>query len=440
MRTDAGPGARTDGAAVELRRWGEALVAVAAALAGMLALASLGLWLAGADGLPSGGFGPVVAATVLMAFGAPARIEGGAAFVAGAQGGIRALPLSVGLTGALLLGWLFLRPLRLHATVAGRELAGRLARVGVLWAVALLLLAWQARHSFTVTTGEPIVDELGGLLGGAPTVGFAVDTGPALGFGLLWLAVVLLLALAVSRRSPLPVPLLRFHTAVRPAAHATLTLLLVYAGLAVPVGLVEAAVGGHARESLAVVCLGLPNLAWLGLGIGMGGSWHGHVAGSLGLPVPHPLADVLREDRDVRLDLGTLATQSPWTWVLVTLAVLGLLLTGLGMAMHAPPEVRPGRHALHLAVAMAVAMLLVGLLTRITAAYGLTLLGFGGGSGAAVLRPDLPALMLAGAVWGAVAGLLGGLTAARVRRDHHGTDPHGGNPEGDHPGGGGRTP
>ncbi|GAA5020957.1 streptophobe family protein [Kitasatospora paranensis] len=421
-RPDARPavGSRPGGAgAVEARRWAEALAAVAAAVAGMLVVAALGLWAAGADGLPAGGFGPVLAATVLMAFGAPARLEGSAAFVAGAHGGITALPLSVGLTGALLLGWLFLRPLRLHAVVTGRELAGRAARVAVLWTVALLLLAWPARHSFTVSTGEPLVDELGGLLGASPTVGFAVDPGPAVGYGLLWLAVVLAVAVAVSRRTPLPVRLLRAGPAVRPAAHAVLSLLLVYAAVAVPVGLVEAAVGGHPRQTLAVVLLGLPNVAWLALGIGMGASWQGHVSGDLGLPVPQPLSGALRSNQDVRLDLGLVAQQDGRAWLLLALAVVALLLTGLGMAMHAPPSVRPWQHAVRLAVAMAVAMLLIGLLTTISAAYGLSLLGLGG-EGQAHLRPNLLTAVPIAAGWGAVAGLLGGLTARRVRRDRPG--------------------
>ncbi|MEV6208004.1 streptophobe family protein [Kitasatospora sp. NPDC051914] len=426
MRTSSGPGARTSsgtgagtgGPATELRHWGEALAAVAAAMAGMVAMAAVGLYFAGANELPSGGYGAVVAATVLMAFGASARVEGGAAFVAGAKGGIEAVPLSVGLTGALLLAWLFLRPMRLHATVTGRELLARVGRVAVLWTAAVLLLSLPAEKSFTVSTGEPLVDELGDLIGASPTVGFAVDTGRAVGFGLLWLAVVLLLALAVSRRTPLPLPLLRFHTAVRPAAHATLTLLLVYVALALPVGLVEAAVGGHAKQTLAVVFLGLPNLAWLALGVGMGGAWHGHVAGTLGLPMPQPLAGVLRDDQNVRLDLATLTEQDSRAWLLVALAVVALLLTGLGMAMHAPPTVKAWQHALHLALALAVAMLLIGVLTRISAAYGLTLLGFGG-SGAAVLEPDLLVLVAVGAVWGAVVGLIGGWTAARVRRNNH---------------------
>ncbi|MFD9124401.1 streptophobe family protein [Kitasatospora sp. NPDC059571] len=414
--------ARPAGITAEPRRWLEALLAVLAAVAGMVAVAALGLWLAGADGLPPGGFGPVLAATVLMAFGAPARVEGGAAFVAGAQGGITALPLSVSVTGALLLAWLFLRPLRLHAVVTGRELAGRAGRVAVLWAVAVLLLAWPARHSFTVSTGEQIVDELGDLLGASPTVGFAVDPGPALGYGLLWLAVVLALALAASRRTALPPRWLKAGAAVRPAAHATVWLLLAYVAVAVPAGLVEAAVGGHARQTLAVVALGLPNVAWLALGIGMGASWQGHIEGDLGLPVPQPLSGVLRSNRDVRLDLGLVAQQDGRAWLLLALAAVALLLTGLGMAMHAPPRVRPWQHAVRLAIAMAVAMLLVGLVTTIEAAYGLSLLGVGA-RGTAHLRPNLLTMVPLGAGWGALAGLLGGLVARRVRRGRPGTAP-----------------
>ena len=49
-----------------------------------------------------------------------------------------------------------------------------------------------------------------------------------LGFGLLWLAGVLVLDLLVSRRAPLPARLLRFQESVRPAAFAMVVLLLAY--------------------------------------------------------------------------------------------------------------------------------------------------------------------------------------------------------------------
>ncbi|WP_371494331.1 streptophobe family protein [Kitasatospora sp. NBC_00374] len=411
QRTDR----RTDTSATELQRWLAALATVLATLAAMTVVAALGLWLAGADSLPGGGFGSVLAATVLMALGVPAQLEGGAVFVATAQGGITAIPLSVTLVGALVAGAVFLRPLRLHAVVGPGELLGRVLRTAVLWVAAVVLISLGAQHSFTVSTGEELLDELGSLIGAEPTVGFKVEPFPAAGLGLLWLVVVLALALAVSRRAPLPSRLVRFHSAVRPAAHAVLTLLLVYVGLALVVGLVTAVTQGQARETLAVIMLGLPNLAWLALGIGLGASWHGHVTDTIGLPMPEPLAAVLHSGQDVTLDLGTLAEQDGRAWLLLVLAAVAVLLTGTGMAMHAPPGIPAWRHALHLAVALALAMLLIGLLTRISAALGLSLLGLGA-RGATELEPNLLVAVALGAGWGAVAGLIGGAAARRLRR------------------------
>ncbi|MEU9131152.1 streptophobe family protein [Kitasatospora sp. NPDC048540] len=402
-------------AAGELHRWLAALATVVAALAAMAVVAALGLWLAGANGLPGGGFGAVVAATVLMALGVPTQLEGSAVFVATAQGGITALPLSVTLVGALTAGAVFLRPLRLHAVVGGRDLAGRVLRTAALWVVAVVLVSLGAQHSFTVSTGEDLLDEIGGLIGGAPEVGFKVEPGAAAGLGLVWLLVVLALALAVSRRTPLPARLLRFHSAVRPAAHAVLTLLLAYVVLALVIGVLAVFVHGSPRETLAVITLALPNLAWIALGVGLGGSWHGHVTDTIGLPMPEPLAAVLRSNQDVTLDLGSLAEQDGHAWLLLPLAAVAVLLTGVGMALHTRPGTAPWRHALHLAVALAVAMLLVGLVTRISAAFGLALLGMGG-RGATELWPNLLVLVALGVGWGAVGGFLGGLVATRVRR------------------------
>ncbi|MFJ1704738.1 streptophobe family protein [Kitasatospora sp. NPDC088346] len=415
QRTDRRTDRRTETVATESRRWLAALATVLATLAAMTVVAALGLWLAGADSLPGGGFGAVLAATVLMALGVPAQLEGGAVFVATAQGGITAIPLSVTLVGALVAGVVFLRPLRLHAVVGPGELLGRVLRTAVLWVVAVVLVSLGAQHSFTVSTGEDLVDELGSLIGAEPTVGFKVETLPAAGLGLLWLVVVLALALAVSRQAPLPSALVRFHSAVRPAAHAVLTLLLGYVGVALVVAVVALFTRGQPRETLAVIMLGLPNLAWLGLGIGLGASWHGHVTDTIGLPMPEPLAAVLHSGQDVTLDLGTLAEQDGRAWLLLLLAVVAVLLTGVGMAMHAPPGIPLWRHALHLAVALAVAMLLIGLLTRISAALGLSLLGLGA-RGATELEPNLLVALALGAAWGAVAGLVGGALAGRLRR------------------------
>ncbi|RST21808.1 hypothetical protein EF908_19985, partial [Streptomyces sp. WAC04770] len=104
--------------------WLDALMAVLAGTLAMLVTAALGLWAAGAEGLPDGGFPRVVAAVVVMAAGGSVGLAGDAGSLVGAQAGLSVLPLSVTLAGALLIAHGFLRPLR-HRAVAGvRELAG----------------------------------------------------------------------------------------------------------------------------------------------------------------------------------------------------------------------------------------------------------------------------------------------------------------------------
>jgi hypothetical protein len=445
----------TGGPRALLSGWGSAAVTVLGALVAMAVVAALGLWLAGATSLPGGAFLPVVAATVLMALGVPVALDGGAGFVVRAHAGIAALPLSVSLVGALVAAACFLRPLRLRAVVTAGELLGRALRVAVLWALTLVLLSSLARHSFTISTGSAVTDQIGGVLGAAPTVGFRAHLPAAVGFGLLWLLVVLALAFAVSRAAPLPPRLLRFQAAVRPTASALLLVLLTYVAVGVVAGIVTAAVKGHTRDTLAVVVLALPNLVWLAFGIGLGGSWQGHVNAGIGLPMPKVLSSVLRTagTRDVRLDLGALAHYDGRVWLLPVLAGVLLLGAAVLMAARSPRHVAPWHHALRLGVALAVTMLLVGLVTRVSAGYGLGLLGVGGsggldglgsllgaatggkgGSGASAgtgtvagtvfLHADLLRGVLLGALWGGLAGLLGGLVGDRRRRgrDHAGAE------------------
>ncbi|GAA1138630.1 hypothetical protein F4556_007033 [Kitasatospora gansuensis] len=410
-----GPG-RT---ATALGPWVDALLATVVTLLVMTALAALGLWLAGAGDLPGSALPAVVAATVLMAVGVPVQLTGGAAFLAEAHGGLSALPLSVTLLGALTLARLFLRPLRLRAVARPGELAGRAARTAVLWLALLLLLRVPAHRSFTISTGDPLADSLGSAFDAAPTVGFRTGLLPTVGLGLLWLAVVLLLTLVTARGAPLPPTLLRYRAAVRPAAHAVLTLLLCAVALGLLAGLVSATMDGHPRETLAVVLLALPNLAWLALGLGFGASWHGSAGGDLGLPMPQLLTDVLRtsDGRDVTLDLGALTAQDGRAWLLAVLVGLLLLLTGLGAALHSPPGLPLWRYAAQLAGALAFAMLLIGLGTRISAEVGLSLLGFDAAGGGVRLDPRLLLAVPLAAGWGALAGLLGELAARRLRRD-----------------------
>lgn len=79
-------------------------------------------------------------------------------------------------------------------------------------------------------------------------MGFRAEVPATLFFGLLWILGLLAITLLVSRRAPLPAALVRFHTAVRPAAFATVVLLLAYVAIGVVVGLVVAATRGTPRR------------------------------------------------------------------------------------------------------------------------------------------------------------------------------------------------
>ncbi len=408
-----------------VRGWGDGLIAVLAGFVAMTATAALGLWAAGAADLPRAAFPRVIAAVVVLASGGAVDISGGAGFLADAQADLSVLPLSVTLVGALTTGYLFVRPLRHRAVASARELVLRAVQLTVLWLLVLAGFAAFARQTFGVSIGDNPLGDLTDLLDATPTVGFAADVGATLGFGLLWIVGLLVLALLVSPRAPLPPRLLRFHTAVRPAASAVAGLLLAYVVLGVVVGLVTAGTRGHATETFAVMLLGLPNLAWIALTLGLGGAWEGRVDGPFGLPMPHALDQVLRTPDLSRVDVGTLAARNGWYWWLVPLAAVLVLAAAFAMAVRSPARVRPWQHALHLAVALGLAALTVCLLAGVHAQVGLSLLGLGdvdGGLGGRVeLRPLMLRTVGLAVLWGAVAGFVGGLLATRVR--HHGEAP-----------------
>lgn len=393
----------------------------------MAVVAAAGLALAGAGDLPDGAFPHVVAAVVLMAAGGSVEVTGGAGFLAGADASLSVLPLSVSLAGALTAGWLFLRPLHNRAVAGARELLARAAPLVLLWLLALTGTAFLARADFAISTGDNPFSEISEVLDSAPTVGFEAAIPATLGFGLLWILGLLLIALLVSRRAPLPAGLVRFHTAVRPAAFAVVALLLAYVVLGVGVGVVVAATQGHAARTLAVILLGLPNLTWLALTLGLGGAWEGKADGPFGLPMPQVLDQVLRatgsgseSGSDLSsVDVASLAERDARAWWLVPIALVLLLGAGALAASRSPAHVRPWQHALHLAVALALATLVVCLLARIQAQFGLSLLGIGdvgGGLGGEVeLRPVLGRTVGLAFVAGAVAGFLGALLPRRRR-------------------------
>ncbi|BET52231.1 MULTISPECIES: streptophobe family protein [Streptomyces] len=414
----SGPPPATAGRAVARHGWAQALGTVLAGLVAMGAVAALGLWAAGAADLPDDAFPRVVVATVVTAVGGALEMSGDAGELAATDAGLTVMPLSVTLTGALVIARGFLRPLR-HRAVAGvRELAGWAARIAVLWLAALLGTAFAARQTFEVSLGEGLLNDLGDLFGVSPTVGFTTDVPLTVLFGLLWLAGVLVLALLVSQRAPLPGRLLRLRTSVRPAAYAMVALLLAYVAVGVVVALVVAGTRGSPADTFAVLLLGLPNLAWPALTIGLGATWNGRVEGPFGLPMPRVLDEVLRTPDVSTVNVGTLAERDGRMWWLLVAAAVLVLAAGFLLASRSPARMPAWLHAVHMAVALALTVLMIGLVGRISAHYGLSVLGIGdlggGLSGQLFLRPRLWGAVGLALLWGLVAGFLGALLARRV--------------------------
>ncbi|MFD2691193.1 streptophobe family protein [Streptomyces phyllanthi] len=407
--------------------WVEALVTVLAGLVVMLAVAALGLWAAGAADLPDNAFPRVAAAAVVTAVGGTIELSGDAGELAETQGGLTVIPLSVTLAGALVIAAGFLRPLR-HRAVAGTpELLGWAARVAVLWVLALIGLALAARQTFQISFGDDTLEDLGDLFGiPTPEVGFTTDVPLTVLFGLLWLAGVLLLALLVARGAPLPARLVRFQASVRPAAYAMVLLLLACVVVGLVIALVVAGTRGYPRETFAVILLGLPNLTWLAFTIGLGASWEGRVEGPFGLPMPHLLDQVLRTPDDSTLNLRTLAEYDGRVWWLVAVDAVLLLGAAFVMAARSPARVRLWQHAVHMAAALVLTVLMICLVGRVSARLGLSVLGIGdlggGLSGELYLRPRLWTALGFAALWGLVAGFLGGMLAKGVRRRGEVTD------------------
>ncbi|NUK88718.1 streptophobe family protein [Streptomyces lunaelactis] len=399
--------------------WRDALVAVVAGLTVMIVTAALGLWAAGAADLPGSAFPRVVAAVVVMAVGGSVDISGDAGVIAETNADLTVLPLSVTLAGALVIAAGFLRPLRHRAVAGTRELLGWSARVAVLWVLALIGLSVLARHSFDIPLGEGTAADIGELLDASPKVGFEADIPLTVVLGLLWLAGLLVLALLVSRKAPLPARLVRFQESVRPAAFAMVVLLLAYVALGVVIGLVVVVTRGHPAETFAVILLGLPNLVWLALTLGLGASWEGKVQGPFGLPMPHVLDLVLRNPDNSTLNLSSLSEHDGRVWWLAVVAGVLLLAAAFLMAARSPARMRPWQHAVHMAVALVLTVLTICLVVRISAHFGLSLLGIGdigGLEGEASLQPQVWSALGLALVWGLIAGFLGSLLASRVHR------------------------
>ncbi|MYV94202.1 streptophobe family protein, partial [Streptomyces sp. SID1034] len=391
-------------------RWGDvvlaSIAAVSWALVAMAGTAALGLHLLGADAV--GALGPMTAAVVVLGAGGSVTPSGDvSAFgLSGAEArtSVDFAPLGVGLAGALLLSFFFLRSLRAAgATLPGAELAARAAAVVVLFVAVVAGLAWAGHDLVTLdgtrlgaggaevpaVPGIPGLGDIGGLLpgrladlaGAKARVGFGVDAGRSLAGAACWAAAVLVIALLASRRTPLPRAWSALHRVVRPAVSAVVTVVLV----AVTAGLAAAAYAAvgdaHPARIAGAALLGAPDGVWTAIPLGLFVPWSGHASGALASVLPDPVGRLLATDSDRPLTLGRLAQLDQRVWLLAVAAACLMLCAGVLGAVRTPVGGRPGgafvgRCALSLAAATAVALPLLVRLTGVSANASLSVLGF----------------------------------------------------------------
>ncbi|MEU5053650.1 streptophobe family protein [Streptomyces sp. NPDC021096] len=424
-----------------------AIAAVSWAFLAMAGIAALGLHLLGADA--AGSLGPMTAAVVVLAVGGSitpsGSVEAFGLTGAGAHTTIDIAPLGVSLTGALLLGWVFARSLRgAGPVVRGGELAARVGAVAVLFLLLLGGLAWAGSSSVTIDgsglglgapdpgSGRtrleiPGLGDIGDIGGGLPeriagladakaSVGFSVRTGPSLLGGLVWVLAVLLITLLAARRAPLPRRLRAAHRGVRPAASALRAVLVlsVVAGLAAAVA--AASGDGHPRRVAGAALLGAPNGVWLGLPLGLFVPLRGRASGSLLQMLPDPLDDLLRMGTDQTITMGRIADLEPLAWLLPVGCALLMLTAGVLTAARTPrgtagPGAFAARCGLSLGAAVAVALPLLVLATRVKADASLSVLGIDAMGAGLELAGSVPLALVLGAVWGFGAGVAGALFA-----------------------------
>ncbi|MFI7012421.1 streptophobe family protein [Streptomyces sp. NPDC050145] len=441
--TETGRRTRRPGAALAGDVLISAVAAVSWAFIGMVGVAALGLHLLDADA--AGSLGPMTAAAVTLGVGGRVAPSGDvSAFgldAAQAHTAIDVAPLGVGLTGALLLSWFFLRSLRSGAIEVGfGELAARAGTVAALFLGLLGGLSWAGHDLITIDGtklglggipdkgGLPagitdrlpggvaglLPDRLGDLAGAKASVGFTVRTGPTLVGGAVFVLGVLVIALLASRRTPLPRALDPLHRVVRPAVSALVGVVLV----AVLAGLAAAAYAmagdEHPRRIAGAALLGAPNGVWLAVPLGLFVPWDGAATGELAQLLPDPLGELLRVSADEPVTVARLAELDGRVWLLPVGAALMMLCAGVLTAARTPRQgalALAGHCALRLGAVTALALPLLVRLTDVSASSSLSVLGFDAFDAGVELHGRTGMALLLGAVWGAGAGACGALLA-----------------------------
>ncbi|MGW9209221.1 streptophobe family protein [Embleya sp. NPDC055664] len=425
-----------------LAPWLHAFGAVLAAFGAMAAAAWLGLWLLGADDLGSGTMPALVAAVVALAVGGTVDLKGteksgtgddilsrltGDVSLAQGSGKVDIMLLGIGLIGALVLGWLFLRPLRHRLVIGTLDLVVHGVRVLVFTMAALGVVATTGKHTLPI---EQFVSRVGGAkaqdlmnifsLGAAAR--FETDVTGTLAFGALWLLITLTVAVGVSVRGPLPVKWLRHRAVLRPPVAGVLAVLIaaVVAGV---VGTPFVAASAPApKRMIGGMFFALPNAVWLLASLGLGIPWKATTTdptgGGFSFGLPGPLGKLVKasagDGLPIRID--RLAELDSRAWFVPLFSALLLLLGGTLMALRAPASVRPHQHAWRFAVALAGGLLVIAYLMQLQLKVAVSVFGGVVSPGASVsLHADYLWTVLLGLLWGACAGFVGGALADWVR-------------------------
>ncbi|WP_037649678.1 streptophobe family protein [Streptomyces flavidovirens] len=444
-------------------RWGDVLLAAIAAvswaLAGMAGVAALGLHLLGADS--AGSLGPMTAAVVVLGAGGSVSPSGDVSAFgldgAEATTAVDIAPLGVGLVGALLLSFFFLRSLRGVGTlISVGELTARVGAVAVLFVATMGGLA-RAGHDVITIDGDAfglgsgsgldkvpendvsrevdellpgglglglgdigglLPDRLAGLVDAKASVGFTVNTGETLAGASCWVLGVLVVALLASRRTPLPRGWDAVHRVVRPAVSAVVTVLVVAVLAGLTAAAYAAAGDDNPKRIVGAALLGAPNGVWLGIPLGLFVPWSGEATGEMAKLLPDPLDELLRVNADEPVMLGRLAELDGRVWLLGVAAALMMLYAGVLTAARTPRRGGElsvagfaGRCAVRLGVAAGVALPLLVWLTDVSADASLSVLGIDAFGAGIELHGSMGMALLLGAVWGAGAGGVGALLA-----------------------------
>jgi hypothetical protein len=375
-----------------------AAVAASWAFVAMAAVTALGIHLLGLDHYAS--LDSLTAAMVAMAVGGRISPSGNVSVfgldAAAAQGAIGIIPLGVGLVGAVVLGWLFVRPLRRLPVLQPGVLLARAAGAVGAFLVLLGVVGWAGNGAVAIKVGSLTGggsgggggDPLGGLLGdgsgggsgGDPlsgiggalgglvgdnsnsTVGFKVDLVPTLGFGLVWVLVVLAVAVLASRRCPLPAGWSALARTVRPVLSALVTVLVGAVLVGAIAGIVVGLTGNGGAKTVGGALLATPNGVFLAVVLGMAVPLNGRASGPLTGFLPSPIDQLLKGGNGQQITLSSLARLDGKVWLLPVAVALMLLAVGVVAAVRTPRPVLPGSAvgeaaaaALRLGVALAVA-------------------------------------------------------------------------------------